>query len=894
MEWPRVLTLFSITITTTYIILFTDSLLQKTANAFSLKSNEDMVLPRCDQDCGKREASCSDMNLTQVPTYLCNDILILDLGWNHIKTLHNTSFTKYASLQKLFLNSNDIRTINAEAFYPMKHLMVLSLSDNRNIYIPTSDIFHMSNKLQILDLSSCSLPYFPNDTLKWLPRLTHLNLLNNSIRFINDMNITECPNKEIRVVLASNNISSLTEQTFRFPCIIGELILYDCPIMNVDPFIFITLRVSRLVIGSYYNFSMQVYNNLFTGIAHSSIKSLTLQFPYQNYLNFTVPQDFFYPLANCSLFRLKLKGKSLRLQPIAFGKQKHLLELTITDTDIVTLLPEYFDGLSKLRALILTGNEIVNFNPEHSKWNLEIRIMNLSHNNIEYLSEAMFAGLQYLVALDLSDNPRLFVLAQRVFLSNLESLDISRTSIVYWDAQFPNLRTFSFSGGIHIGICRILFQKSSLLARIIVDDAHLTVYDLCRACTDKSIFQGLHHLKYIDLNSNDLKSLPRVLFQNLPALIELNLRNNKISYIESGAFTGLPSLKRLYLDSNHLSEFPRESFGAMMAHLNFLYLHSNLLRYLDKDLFVNTPNLTHLRISNNQFTILNQSTFIPVRSTLRFIDISENPVHCSCQTKWLMDWRESAMQIGQINQTMCSFTSEAHFSGKSVFMVNPSDFCSSHVKVYCTLSIIVLLLCLMSVVYLKKGFARYKIFLLKLAIRGYDEIQDNRDPIDYEFDLNIFFTDEDEDWGRQYLQPKIKEYLPHFDRVVLGDDDLPLGMYYVEAVLHVIERSFKIILLISRAACRDNKFMMKLRATLNNMTNTRSQCTLLIFLENIPDEELPHLVRLYLTEERPYLFWFEDEKDNNYFWIKFAKILSANVQRNDFIPPEQIRLSKQT
>ena len=890
MEWPRVLTMFSITITTMYFTLFMDSRLQKTANAFSLKSNEDVALPRCDQDCGEREALCSDMNLTQVPTYLCNDILILDLGGNNIKTLHKTSFTKYASLQELSLSGNNIRTINAQAFYPMKNLMILSLSDNINLHILTSDIFHMSNQLRMLYLSSCSLPYFPNDTLKWLPRLTYLNLQNNRIRFINIMNITECPNEEMTVpmtvVLSYNDIYSLTEQTFRFPCIIGELTLYECPIEHVDPFVFLTLRVSRLLIGSYdFLFSMQVYKDLFTGIAKSSIKSLTLQFPNQNNLSFTVPQDFFYPLANCGLSNLKLQGKSLHLQAFAFNIHNYLDELTITDTSIVMLLPEYFDGLSKLQALILTGNEIVNFNPEHSRWNLEIRLMNLSHNNIEHLSKAMFTGLKCLEALDLSDNPRLFAHAGRISLSNLESLDISRTSIDDWDAQFPNLRTFSFSGGIRIGIS-LVFQKSPLLVRIILDNSHFTVYDLCRACTDKSIFQGLHHLKCIDLNSNDLKSLPRVLFLNLPALIELNLRNNKISSIESGAFTGLQSLERLYLDNNLLSEFTRDGFGATMAQLDLLHLNSNLLRYLDKDLFVNTPKLTHLRISNNQFTILNQSTFIPIRSTLRFIDISENPVHCSCQMKWLMDWKKSAMQIGQINQTMCSFTSEAHFSGKSVFMVNPNYFCSSHVKVYCTLSITALLLFLMSVVYLKKGFARYKIFLLKLAIRGYEEIQDNRDPIDYEFDLNIFFTDKDEDWARRYLQPKIKEYLPHFDRVVLGDDDLPLGMYYVEAVLHVIERSFKIILLLSRAACRDNKFMMKLRATLNHMTNTRSQCTLLIFLENIPDEELPHLVRLYLSEERPYLFWFEDEKDNNYFLIKFAKVISANVQRNDLIPPE--------
>ena len=80
--------------------------------------------------------------------------------------------------------------------------------------------------------------------------------------------------------------------------------------------------------------------------------------------------------------------------------------------------------------------------------------------------------------------------------------------------------------------------------------------------------------------------------------------------------------------------------------------------------------------------------------------------------------------------------------------------------------------------------------------------------------------------------------------------------------------------------------MMKLRTALNHVTNTRTQCTLLVFLEDIPDEELPHLVKLYLSEERPYMFWVANEGGRNYFWKKLFKTLKVNLRCDDLIPSE--------
>eukprot|EP00057_Strongylocentrotus_purpuratus_P011196 XP_011665670.1 PREDICTED: uncharacterized protein LOC105438954 [Strongylocentrotus purpuratus] len=59
---------------------------------------------------------------------------------------------------------------------------------------------------------------------------------------------------------------------------------------------------------------------------------------------------------------------------------------------------------------------------------------------------------------------------------------------------------------------------------------------------------------------------------------------------------------------------------------------------------------------------------------------------------------------------------------------------------------------------------RYKLFLLKLAAVGYNEMRDARDHNDYEFDMNVIFYDDDEEWARERLLPTLEERLPQFER----------------------------------------------------------------------------------------------------------------------------------
>ena len=185
-----------------------------------------------------------------------------------------------------------------------------------------------------------------------------------------------------------------------------------------------------------------------------------------------------------------------------------------------------------------------------------------------------------------------------------------------------------------------------------------------------------------------------------------------------------------------------------------------------------------------------------------------------------------------------------------------------------------------------RWFLGYKLFLLRLAILGYNEIQDGRDQGEFEYDINVMFVDGDEDWATNILRPELDRRFPTFDRIAFGDDDLILGKHYFDAVYYNVEKSFKTILLLSRAAVQDHIFMTKFRIAMNHVTDTETENLILVFLEDIPDQELPYLVRLHLGGQGAYLHWEEHEDGQEYFWNKLTKHLNINLRVNHMIPPE--------
>ena len=303
--------------------------------------------------------------------------------------------------------------------------------------------------------------------------------------------------------------------------------------------------------------------------------------------------------------------------------------------------------------------------------------------------------------------------------------------------------------------------------------------------------------------------------------------------------------------------------------------------------FSNLTLLEELLLGDNKLVYLSYAAFRWIEPSLTSIDLSNNPIKCSCDLTWLIKWLGDSLSLVDEKHTVCSLTSIESLREKPLKTFHPDELCQPNIILPCLIPIIVAATALaVVIIHHNRWWFRFQFFLLKLAIFGYREIQDARDHRDFEFDLNIMFIGNDEEWVRDHLRPFLEERLQDFDRVVFGDDELILGMRILDAVDYVVQRSYKTVVLFSRRAVLDNWFLIKFRTAMDHVADVQMENLVVIFLEDIPDAELPFLVRLYLSDRRPHLLWVEDEEGQEYFWKEMLKDLTINLRRNNLIPPE--------
>ncbi|XP_030853178.1 slit homolog 1 protein-like [Strongylocentrotus purpuratus] len=640
----------------------------------SLTMDMDKSYHGCDQNLDLKKAYCSNKGLKTVPQNLSGDTKVLDLSYNIITKLLNSSFKVYPLINSLDISFNDIRVIESAAFYPLKGLMNLSLFYNQRIVLPATSVFMMSSQLSFLDLTETNLTSLPNDTLKWSPHLDTVILFRNRLSSIN---VSSCGMHANIVIMTSNQLKHLTAEYFTFVCHTDILDLRDNPIQSVDPDVIASLHVRFLNLGA-CRLSDEVLANIILGISKSDIEGVTIQ---QGSVG-AFPEGFFDPL-----------------------------------------------------------------------------------------------------------NP---------FLS----------------------------------------------------------------------------------------FFPPAIFRQLSVLQELNLEYCAITNLHPLVFSGLESLQKLSLEGNNIQHIHDDALSGL-GQINSINFKGNQIEYLGELMFSNKWKVTNLSLADNKLTHLNRRTFKPIFSSISLLDISMNPIDCNCDLKWLIDWINKPIRtLIDKDKTICSSESLERFREKPLLDVDPNELCIINGLLFLIPLASIGLVVISVLLYHYRWQLRYKLFLLKLAAVGYKEMRDARDHNEYEFDVNIIFYDDDEEWIREQLRPALEERLPQFQRNVCGDDDLVLGMHYLDSVDYVVSHSYKTIIVLSRAAVQDRWFILKFRTAMDHVSDTLTEFVVVVFLEDIPDDEMPFLARLYLNDGRPYIHWTEDMRGQEYFWDELTKTLTINLRTNDLIPNE--------
>lgn len=145
---------------------------------------------------------------------------------------------------------------------------------------------------------------------------------------------------------------------------------------------------------------------------------------------------------------------------------------------------------------------------------------------------------------------------------------------------------------------------------------------ICDSVGLKKIPQVSEVTRLLNLQRNNLGSIPTGAFSESKGLISLHMQHCQLREIGSQAFKGLKKLIYLYLSNNEISSIKPGAFEDL-TELTYLYLDENKISDLTKGIFSPMINLFILQLNNNKLRELRPGTFQGTKD-LRWLHMSGN------------------------------------------------------------------------------------------------------------------------------------------------------------------------------------------------------------------------------------------------------------------------------
>ncbi|XP_058791389.1 chaoptin-like [Phymastichus coffea] len=467
------------------------------------------------------------------------NLLHLNIGYNKIHRVQPEDFDWAENLEILLLRNNVLTQLMPYTFRGAKKLTELSLSFNHLSDIADEAFVGLEDSLEILELSfAFSTDHFPQRALRPLSNLHWL-------------------------VLDNNNFHTLEPTTF----------------YSFQQLRYLNLESNRL---------HDLPERLFLGDVHSELRDLKLGY---NFLE-VLPESTFHNLTE--LRALDLTGNRIRaLAADSIKDCPKLVTVSLVNNRISTIDKDALNGLEELRFLHLEFNKLtsLNFEAFATSGGPEF-LLNVSYNSISSLNSS-------------------------ISIINITRLDLSFNNISYLSVDVfvntPHLKTINLESNHMTAIEPGTFALADLNTLILRDNKIESLR--------KQSFNGLTSLQQLDLSGNMLAQLTNEQFRNLRNLRALNLSHNRLRSLTRDVFTGT-RLEILDLSRNKFTVVPSAPFLDVGYTLRSIDLSENFIDHLDATSFP-TSQLTSLNLAHNRVQILPDNSFVSLAKLLT-LNISEN------------------------------------------------------------------------------------------------------------------------------------------------------------------------------------------------------------------------------------------------------------------------------
>ena len=605
------------------------------------------------------------------------------MGKNRIFQLTNWTFEQTPNLQTLLLDSNRIAHIEKHTFSRLKQLRTLILRNNEISSLPRG-LFSLNRRLVTLDLSQNMLHYLPPDAIRDLSSLVVLNvsanrfssaqlhdnfrymrhlqqfdLSHNSIRHINDGDFrplqwwTAAAGKKHHINLSSCDVTFIQSGAFRSLTSITGLSLADNHLLPLQSLTTALndLPASDLERLTLSNVSLYHLNDLLRDAKFRKLRYLNLS---RNFLS-TITANAFGSLEK--LHELDLQHNMISDIQVLDG----LLELRILNLNhnAISSTDFLYDGLSTLRRLSMTHNELTRIDGASFETLYSLNYLDLSSNRIASVSEFRFEQLSTLYLA----NNRLQDLRFIERLPQLKELDVGANRVTSLPGD--SFRRLKFLRSIKLSHNRLNYIDSSAfdaekLQRLDLSHNHLqevlhfgwkrSLKHLYLHHNNISYFapnalDGLTNLLTLDIASCRLGGLKRTTFSDLVSLTTLNVSHNPLAtFLQTSKARALleatSQLQTIDASFCELTSFP-VSFSATSDHIRSIDLRGNRISQLDAASSLDSfKHLVTINLAENQFKVFDPGYLQQIES-LKFANISHNPLVCSCDQKSFCDWLSS-------------------------------------------------------------------------------------------------------------------------------------------------------------------------------------------------------------------------------------------------------------
>lgn len=492
--------------------------------------------------------------------------------------------------------------------------------------------------------------------------------------------------------------STLDFKGQRFQGVVNHFEVSNAPELDNGLFL---VNNSLRSLGLQFLTSVKISNASIKGLSLSTFDGLTELYDVDLSDNhIMIPhRDLFQK--NPSLRKLSLRGNPLNVAQVVENsmEKSHLLnssslnELDLSRCQLAFLSQHMFSRMRHLERLLLVGNGIKAIHPEALAGLGELEELDLSTNEIHTITTAMFANNTELTELRLRNNSLHSL--RGVEILGLDELDVAENwfeeigsdtflgfaaltrlnlsdnaiSRIHPDAFKPlrHLQDLDLSGNdIKGALPRELFAACEVLETLnLADNPSMSLpvggfagqfsalYQLDLSLTnlttlDDDSFLGMDHLTILNLSGNNLYKIGAGVLRRLPQLSSLDLSDNYIEVLDSKAFETNGFLRHLDLSGNPLTAVSPQLFAGT-PYLRWLDLsHCRLSSLWDRDAqelgqgqdvdrATLLRKLSHLNVAGNNITTLRPRD-MTLFSGLTVLDISGNPLECSKELHFLMEW----------------------------------------------------------------------------------------------------------------------------------------------------------------------------------------------------------------------------------------------------------------